>query len=580
MKDRSGIWGDIICAGVIGWLITYILLGHPMSSYTLEKTQQQNWIFSLCVLGVLSIVILWFGRKNRKLFHLAVTGFVFCASVLTLFIRQDGFEALGFAIVLGMVIYFFREDISWVIDKISITDTCLKRLYICLGVLLFLFLTLVGVLRYVVYFSPGHDLGIFAQMYEYMLTTGKQLTTVERDELLSHFSIHISPIYYLLLPVYFVFQNAATLQVCQAFIIALSIWPIYLLCRHFKLSNKLTLAIGICYVCYPALSGGCFNDFHENCFLPLLLLFLIYALEKNKKILFYVCMILALFVKEDVAIQLIVLSLYFVISGKNKIKGWIMMAISSLYLCVALWMLSNGYEGGVLNYMSNLYLTENGGILEVIKTVIMNPGYAVRQIFAVPEKIQYIGWIILPLIAAVVIRKNYVHYILFLYWIFMNLLPAYGALNDIYFQYHYPAIAFLFYFVIMNAVDWRKKEKVNKIPVMLGISIFLFCVSVFQSGLYIGIETIQGRDTIKKLNTAIELIPEEASVRASSLLIPHLTNNKVLYGFYVDQETDYIIIDYRPKAETEYEYIEDWMDIENYEEIYFESDVVKLYKKK
>ena len=580
MKRTENIVRNLICAFIIGWMASYILLGYPMSSYTLENTRSQNWIISIGIMLVTAAIAFGVGLRKEIILHLSTIVFVFAAGVLSLFIREDGFEALGFALIIGLTIYLFREDIYTVTKSIVITDRQVKQLYIILGTMLFLFAAMVGSLRYYAYFSDGHDLGIFTQMYEYMLSTGRQLSTVERDELLSHFEVHISPIYYVLLPIFFLFRSALTLQICQAVLIALSIWPFYLLCRHFKLSNKITVVLGIGYVCYPALSGGCFNDFHENCFLPLLLFLLIYAVEKNKNVLFAISMVLALFVKEDVSIQLLVLGLYFVISEKSKKKGYILMVTSALYLGFTLWLLNYGYEGGVLNYMSNMYLTENEDILEVIKTVLMNPGYALRQCFVSPEKIHYMGWILMPVIGTLVIRKKYSRYILFAYMIFMNLMPAHGALNDIYFQYHFPVVVFLFYFIMMSAADWECEDKVNKLPIMVGMTVFLFCVSVFQSGLYIGIETIQTRENIEKLNEAVDMIPENASVRASSLIVPHLTAHKELYGFYVEKETDYIIIDYRPKAETEYEYIEDWMNMEHYEEIYFVPDVVRLYKLK
>lgn len=550
-----------------------------MSSVTLDSTRGQNWLISIILLGIVSVVTYFVGRKRTLVLHIGTLAIVFVAMVLTLFKQQSGYTALGFSIILGLVVYIFREDVCCIVDKIKISDAFVKRAYICLGVCLFTFLAVVGTLRYVSYFSEGHDLGIFTQMYEYMLTTGKQLTTIERNELLSHFAIHVSPIYYLLLPIYFIAPSAVTLQICQAVLVSLSLIPLYLLCRHFKLRNKLVLAVGVCYVCFPALTGGCFNDFHENGFLPLLLLCLIYALEKDNNILFIISTILALMVKEDVALQLVVLAVYFIVAGKNKKKAWILMAVSIIYLIVALAILSHGYEGGVLNYMNNMYLTEAGGVIEIIKVVIMNPGYMLRQAFVSAEKIQYIGWIILPIVAALITGKAYSRYILLLYMFFMNLLPSFAPVNDIYAQYHFPVIVFLFYLIIMNVSDWKKEEMTNRIPVILGMTVFLFTVSVFQSGLCVGIEALQHRNDTELINEAVALVPKEASVSSSSLIITHFADHKEVYGLDYEQ-TDYIVVDYRSRAATEFDVIDAWIkDMNVYEEIYYGQDVVKVYKK-
>lgn len=579
MKKIENIWGNLFCSVITGWLTVYIILGHPMSSDTLSTTVSQNFLLTMGLLIIGALVSGILGQKNRRAQHLLLIVVIFIAAVLSLFKQQDGFTALGYAAILGIALYLFREDILSVLNRISISDRLLKRVYLLLGLLLFLMLALTGCFHYLSYASEGHDLGIFTQMYEYMLTTGRQLTTLERDRLMSHFAVHNSPIYYVLLPIFFFFRSALTLQICQAILVSISLYPFYLLCRHFGLSGKVCLLLGCMYVCYPALVGGCLNDFHENCFLPVLLLSLIYALEKDRKWSFVIFMGLSLMVKEDVSLQLMVLALFFIVSGKNRKKGFIMMGVSGLYLVFSLWLLSLGSEGGVLNYMDNMYLTENGGILEVVKTIVMNPGYTLRQCFLSPEKLQYIGWMILPIGAALFVRQQYSRYILVLYMIFMNLVPAYGALNNINRQYHFPIIIFLFYIIMMNVAEWESDRKCNILPALAGMTLFLFTVSVFQSSLCVGIEALQNRQTTKKLEEAVAMVPTEASVSASSLIVTHLTDHKKLYGLWNEENTEYIIVDYRPKAETEYDVVQEWIDAGEYEELWYEPDVVKVYKR-
>ena len=70
--------------------------------------------------------------------------------------------------------------------------------------------------RVLCFSTPTYDMGIFSQMFYSMRTTGLPITTVERDGPLSHFMVHVSPIYYLMLPFYCLFPKAETLQVLQA----------------------------------------------------------------------------------------------------------------------------------------------------------------------------------------------------------------------------------------------------------------------------------------------------------------------------------------------------------------------------
>ena len=55
-------------------------------------------------------------------------------------------------------------------------------------------------LRYLTFSSPNYDFGLFCNMFYNMAESGLPMVTSERDMLLSHFAVHISPVYYLLLP--------------------------------------------------------------------------------------------------------------------------------------------------------------------------------------------------------------------------------------------------------------------------------------------------------------------------------------------------------------------------------------------
>ena len=79
-----------------------------------------------------------------------------------------------------------------------------------LSVAFFLFVSAWAVGRVYSFSSPTFDFGIFSQMFYNMKETGLPMTTVERDGMLSHFAVHVSPIYYLMLPFYWLFPSPAT----------------------------------------------------------------------------------------------------------------------------------------------------------------------------------------------------------------------------------------------------------------------------------------------------------------------------------------------------------------------------------
>ena len=95
-----------------------------------------------------------------------------------------------------------------------------------LSLVFFLFVSAWTVSRVESFCAPTFDFGIFSQMFYNMKETGLPMTTVERDGLLSHFAVHMSPIYYLMLPFYCLAPTPATLQVLQAAVMTSAVLPL------------------------------------------------------------------------------------------------------------------------------------------------------------------------------------------------------------------------------------------------------------------------------------------------------------------------------------------------------------------
>jgi uncharacterized membrane protein len=221
---------------------------------------------------------------------------------------------------------------------------------VCFGVI-----ALLGVLRYKTFASPNFDFGIWCNMFHNMKETGLAMVTCERDMLLSHFAVHISPVYYLLLPFYCLFPSPLTLQIGQAVVLAAGVIPVFLLARHFKLPNHITVLCTMLYAFFPVITTGCSFDLHENCFLPLLLLLTFYFYEIKKPIPMYVCAILVLSVKEDAAIYLLFFALFLLVGERKYLHGGILAAMAVGYFLLCGYLLETTGTG----MMSNRYETSS-----------------------------------------------------------------------------------------------------------------------------------------------------------------------------------------------------------------------------
>lgn len=171
------------------------------------------------------------------------------------------------------------------------------------------------VLRVQNFNTPNFDFGLFVQMFHYMDKTGLPLTTLERNTLLSHFQVHFSPIFYLLLPFYKLWPQPETLQILQILVAASALIPAFLIVRQLRLPRGWQTALCALLLLHPGLSGSSLYDLHENCFLAPLILWLLWAALRRKWGAFSVFALLLLGVKEDAFIYLFSVGLWLLCGG-------------------------------------------------------------------------------------------------------------------------------------------------------------------------------------------------------------------------------------------------------------------------
>ena len=219
------------------------------------------------------------------------------------------------AILIGLIVY---SKLGWDNSPAPQTEAAPSRkcfVWITAGIsfLFFLFVSIWTVGRIYSFSTPSYDFGIFSQMFYNMKETGAPMTTIERDTLLSHFHVHMSPIYYLMLPFYCLVPTPATLQVLQAAVITSAVIPLWKIGKYHGLPDWQRMILCILLLLFPAFSGGTSYDIHENCFLTPLILWLFYGIDTKRTWMTALFGLLTLMVKEDAAVYVAVIALWLVI---------------------------------------------------------------------------------------------------------------------------------------------------------------------------------------------------------------------------------------------------------------------------
>ena len=443
--------------------------------------------------------------------------------------------------------------------------------------------------RTAAYCSPCYDMGIFAQMYDNMTETFLPFTTCERGEHLSHFAVHFSPIYYLMLPFYMLFPHPATLQILQAVILYSGVVPLCILAKDKGLSDRAAAALGLIYAFYPAIATGTFYDLHENCFLLPLLLWCFCFFEKEKYIPMAVFAGMTLLVKEDAFIYVLIFALY-VFFLKKKKKTALALALAALVYFVAVSSLMKAFGNGIMtSRYENLIFNADDGLVGVIKTALLNPGYLLTQLFVSKDgdnaKILYIFQLLLPLSFLPVVTKKISRYILVVP-VLMNVITMYVYQPNINFQYSFGIIAFLFYVTVLNLGELGDKTRKFMLSLSAVAAFLLFAMLVCGNLGYYKARYDNNREVFEKMNYALEeMLPDDASVACTAFILPHIADRDEVYEVKYHKEkgkyktdTDYAVFDMRYASENE-EAIKAFRT-DGYEEYYSDEGIILILKKK
>ncbi len=572
-ENEKSIIEGIVVSLVAAFAIAGILTGSFKEVTNIEFVKNTPLIKVVLIFGLAAIVcgILYSAKKSIAKIVMFAVVFVYFLLAAYASVNMDFTSSsknpigqvcfLALSAVLAVIAFLYvRDDIFKIQEKTNVSDRMLKIYTAIIGVCLLALTAVIGIYKYASYTAPTFDFGIFAQGFEFMKQTGEFKTVVERGHELSHFAVHCSPIFYLALPIYFIFPKAETVAVIQAIMVALPVLPIYLLGKQYKLSNKVVAVIIAVYALFPATVGGIFYDIHENCFLTFMILMLIWAVEKKKNIVTAIFLILTLFVKEDAAMYVIILGIFWIASRKSKARGLIMIVVGAIYFVIALKII-NSFGYGIMDFRySNMFYDPQGGFIQMARVFITNPGYVLSQIIANDnaanmDKIAYIMEIFIPVGALIFATgRKYSRYILLGTIVVVSLITTYPYQHDIGFQYNFGHIALIIYLIIMNVADMKQDKKKK-----LVVSSTIICAIMFMGFVlpkaprYVTMYN-DNSATIQKFNKAVSMVPKNKSVFTTGWVMPHMSKNLKCYDIgYLDEKhkegvpeyPDYLLVDER-----------------------------------
>jgi uncharacterized membrane protein len=184
------------------------------------------------------------------------------------------------------------------------------------------------VMIYVVYFTrvtldvhhglgtSSYDVGLYQQGV-WLLSQGKApfVTLMGRNMLGDHASL----ILLFVAPIYRLFPAAGTLYFIQSLVIGLGALPVFLAARKRLQSEATALVLAACFLLHPAVGWTNRENFHPDCFIALFVGMAIYGALERKWRLYWVFVVLALLVKEDVSLVVLPLGVWVAMRRDRRI---------------------------------------------------------------------------------------------------------------------------------------------------------------------------------------------------------------------------------------------------------------------
>lgn len=435
-----------------------------------------------------------------------------------------------------------------------------RTLHLTTGTLVFLtagamaaFLAITSSCHHLIFGTSTYDFGIFSQMFHSLSTDLSAITTCERDTYLSHFNVHASFIYYVLVPIYKLIPSPVTLLVAQSILAMLGIIPFYAIAKKHGYRSVSLFAICLMYIFSITLLTPCYFDFHENAFLPLLLLSFIYVLEEKKWVPAYILTALICTVKEDAPLYIMCLCCYFIAENtcilreksidhraysgsarkavRKNFHFIIMLMISVIYfVCVSKWMQKNG-DGSMMfsSRFSILSINNEEGFIGVVKNILADPAYFF-SLFISEKHLLFVVQIFLPMLFLPFFTKKLYRYWLVMPFIIMNLVvgAGYGYASSIGYQYLFGPGVFLLYASLRNAEELPCPKRRNVIVAAACISI-LFAICSVSGNIHYYEDYHLNKERYTTRENVLKTLPEDGSVICNTWLLPHIANRDELY---------------------------------------------------
>ena len=392
----------------------------------------------------------------------------------------------------------------------------------------------------------------------------------------SRLAMHVEPIYFVLAPIYWLWQQPETILILQTILLALGALPVFWLARDRLRSHLAGVAFAAVYLLFPGLEAANMWEFHAVALAAPLLLFAFYFGQKGRWLLLWIFAVLAMATKEEVSLSVLVMGFCFAVWGLLQARrdrpqpggtgawlrraarnprvahGLALMLVASVWFVVAVFVIIPHFEGSRSPYLSYYNALSGdaaaggggGGVFALLLA-------ALRALFN-PRNVQYLVDLYTPVaflslfspLALAISAPD----------LAINLLSTHEPMHFTE-KYHY--VAPLLPGIMISAIlgtAWLSRQiaRLTKLPrhaVVLALTGIVLMTTLYYhhyhgyTPLARAFESYQVTSHHRVGEAIARSIPTDAAVSAQPNLNPHVSGRKTLYRFPYIGDAEYIFLD-------------------------------------
>lgn len=411
---------------------------------------------------------------------------------------------------------------------------------IIVGILVAIYVIGMGILVTLIHslYLTTHDLAIFEQSFWTTIHQGEFFSNTVDTIYHCSFGAHNSPILFLLIPLYLIFQSPLFLLLISTILLGLAAIPLYYISRRY-LSERFSYLIVFIYLLSPAIHGINLYNFSTICFVPLLVFLCWYGLISDRWKMYLIAGLLLIIVREDVALMAAMIGLYGIFFSENRSGTFRTCHIILIICAICFAALSMAV---IIPYFAPASTLSSQYTHNLIENL---PLYGKQRIVLFAET--FAPSLFIPFAAPEVLLVGLFQFL----EVFLS--PTYSFLD---LQYHYPGmfqpiiiLATLYgLFRINKRLHLDQKENWPRYigyALLVGSIISFVVVSPFVAYATIIPDYLDQAHSEKfqLLDTITSHLPGDAAIVTQDNVIPHLAQRKEAYQYGYHPDADYVIIE-------------------------------------